>query len=130
MISEDVRYRLYRFGAHFAWWSATAWTAILTWVNLTRPVTALPSTFQRVSGLFILLLMGIAIALGSALSRMRLARTITQVFQVGVEVAAAGAEGRQREIMNLLHHCVRITDLDGKESKLDGKEPKKGETIP
>lgn len=110
MMSEDARYKLYRVGAHVSWWSAFAWTAVLTWVNLTKPMTALPNTFQRVSGLFILLLMGIAIALGSALARMRLARTITQVFQVGVEVASAGAEARQTEIMELLHKVVTVDE--------------------
>ena len=85
--NEDTRYVVYRLGAHIAWWSAAAWTAVLTWVNLSRPVTALPSTFQRISGLFIILLMGVAIALGSALARMRLARTITKVFEAGVTVA-------------------------------------------
>lgn len=101
-MNEDKRYRLYRFGAHAAWWSAFVWTAALTWVNLARPATALPNTFQRVSGLFIILLMGIAIALGSALSRMRLADTITSVFKVGVNVAASGAKERQEQIIHLL----------------------------
>lgn len=101
-MSEDRRYRLYRFGAHFSWWSAFAWTAALTYVNLTRPPLALPNTFQRISGLFIILLMGAAIAFGSALSRMRLSRTITRVFEVGVGVASEGAQERQKEIINLL----------------------------
>ena len=108
-MSEDLRYRLYRAGAHFSWWGAFAWTAALTWVNLNRPATAVPSTFQRVSGLFIILLMGIAIALGSALSRMRLARTITQVFETGVNVAGLGAEARQKQIISLLK-----TELDSR----------------
>lgn len=101
-MNEDMRYRLYRLGAHAAWWTAFAWTVALTWVNLSRPATALPNTFQRVSGLFIILLMGVAIALGSALARMRLAKTITQVFRVGAQVAEAGSYERQTEIIDLL----------------------------
>jgi hypothetical protein len=101
--AEDFRYIAYRLGAHASWWGAFAWTVALTWVNLSRPVTALPTTFQRVSGLFILLLMGVAIALGSSLSRMRLSRTIENVFRVGMDVAAAGSKERQTEIINLLH---------------------------
>lgn len=100
--AEDVRYLAYRIGAHLAWWSAFAWTAILTYVNLSHPVTALPNTFQRISGLFILLLMGIAIALGSALARMRLAKTIAKVFETGVGVAALGARDRQEQIIQML----------------------------
>jgi hypothetical protein len=101
-MSEDVRYKLYRLGAHFAWWSAFAWTVALTIVNLSRPVTSLPTVFQRISGLFIILLMGVAIALGSALARMRLAKTIAKVFNVGISVAANGAQERQKQIIQLL----------------------------
>ncbi len=101
-LTEDARYVLYRFGAHFCWWTAFAWTAFLTWVNLNQSARALPSTFQRISGLFIILLMGCAIALGSALSRMRLARTIAGVFAAGVDVASAGSVERQRQIIELL----------------------------
>lgn len=101
-LSEDARYKLYRYGAHGAWWSAVAWTGVLTWVNLSHPVTALPNLFQRVSGLFILLLMGFGISLGSALSRMRLARTIESVFEVGMDVAALGSKVRQEQIIHLL----------------------------
>lgn len=99
---EDARYVLYRLGAHLAWWSAFAWLAVLTYVNLTRPAMALPNVFQRISGLFIILLMGIAIALGSALSRMRLARTIAKVFETGVGVASLGAKDRQEQIIQML----------------------------
>lgn len=100
--AEDVRYLAYRLGAHLAWWSAVAWTIALTVVNLSRPVTTLPNLFQRISGLFIILLMGIAIALGSALSRMRLAKTIAKVFETGVGVAALGARDRQEQIIEML----------------------------
>jgi hypothetical protein len=111
-MNEDVRYRLYRFGAHAAWWTAFGWTVALTWVNLSRPATALPNTFQRVSGLFIILLMGIAIALGSALSRMRLAKTVAQVFRVGADVAAAGSRERQNEIITLLKEDLEIRERE------------------
>lgn len=99
--SEDARYKLYRYGAHGAWWAAFAWTALLTYVNLTRPITAPPGAFQRVSGIGIILLMGVAIALGSALSRMRLAKTILTVFETGEKVAELrnlAAEKRVEEV--------------------------------
>lgn len=86
-MTEDTRYKIYRIGAHVTWWGAFAWTAALTWINLSRPALSSPTTFQRVSGLFIILLMGCAIALGSALSRMRLARTISDVFRTGMRIA-------------------------------------------
>lgn len=104
-MNEDRKYVLYRVGAHCAWWGATLWTAALTWMNVTRPALSLPTTFQRVSGLFILLLMGVAIALGSTLARMRLAKTITEVFQAGVTVGLVEkarrltAEEELREIL-------------------------------
>lgn len=93
-LTEDTRYNLYRYGAHAAWWTAFAWTALLTYVNLTHPPTAPPGAFQRVSGLGIILLMGIAIALGSALSRMRLASVINKVFESGMRIA----DERQEEM--------------------------------
>lgn len=114
--SEDIRYWTYRIGAHVSWWTAFAWTAALTWVNLQRPGLAPPNTFQRVSGLFIILLMGIAIALGSALARMRLARTIEQVFKVGMDVAAAGSKERQTQIIGLLQEEIKeIKEISDKE---------------
>lgn len=87
-MTEDTRYKIYRIGAHVSWWGAFAWTAALTWINISRPVASAPTAFQRVSGLFIILLMGCAIALGSALARMRLARTISDVFQTGMRLAS------------------------------------------
>lgn len=84
--SEDRRYLLYRIGAHGAWWGAFAWTAILTVSKLQREITEPPTRFEQVSGLFIILLMGVAIALGSALARMRLAKTISRVFEAGMMV--------------------------------------------
>lgn len=113
-VSEDFRYKAYRLGAHLTWWGAFAWTAALTWVNLTRPATALPTVFQRVSGLFIILLMGLAISLGSALARMRLAKTIQEVFRAGMTVAGGGARERQEQIIQLLQ-----IELDSKKEKDD-----------
>lgn len=69
--------------ANVGWWGAFAWTAALTWVNLSREATAVPNLFQRISGLFIILLMGVGIAAGSALSRMRLSETIMKALEVG-----------------------------------------------
>lgn len=109
---EDFRYFAYRLGAHLAWWSAFAWLAVLTYVNLTRPAMALPNVFQRISGLFIILLMGVAIALGSALSRMRLARTITGVFQTGMDVGAVGTKMRQEQIIEMLRQEMSKEEAD------------------
>lgn len=101
-ISEDFRYTAYRLGAHFCWWTAFAWTAALTWVRLIGSPLDPPTKFEQVSGLFIILLMGGAIAMGSALARMRLAKTITEVFNVGVKVASSGAKERQEQIIHML----------------------------
>lgn len=106
-VDEDARYKVYRVGAHAAWWGAFVWVGLLTWVNLNRPAMALPNTFQRISGLFIILLMGIAIALGSSLSRMRLAKTITGVFETGMNVAGLGSKERQEQIIALLHEEIK-----------------------
>jgi hypothetical protein len=84
--TEDRRYLFYRLGAHFAWWSAFGLAAALTISRVSREVMAPPTRFEQVSGIFIILLMGVAIALGSALARMRLARTITRVFEAGMMV--------------------------------------------
>lgn len=102
-MTEDARYKIYRIGAHVTWWGAFAWTATLTWVNLVRPVTVAPTLFQRVSGLFIILLMGCAIALGSALSRMRLARTISDVFQTGMRLASESHKELASQIIASVH---------------------------
>ena len=78
--------------ANFGWWGAFTLTTVLTWVNISRPPTALPTTFQRVSGLFIILLMGIGIAAGLALSRMRLAESILRAFEEGYRASISNRE--------------------------------------
>lgn len=83
---EDRRYLLYRVGAHLAWWSAFGLALALTAIRLAHEATDPPTRFEQLSGIFIILLMGAAIALGSALARMRLARTITRVFEAGMMV--------------------------------------------
>lgn len=76
-MSEDTRYLAYRIGAWTAWWL----TFVLTWLRVA-------DKFPREWSMLIILLIGVAIALGLALSRMRLARTITQVFLVGMQTQA------------------------------------------
>lgn len=83
---EDRRYLFYRIGAHASWWGALALAAILTASRLAREVGEPPTRFEQISGIFIILLMGVAIALGSALARMRLAKTISRVFEAGMMV--------------------------------------------
>lgn len=84
--AEDKRYLFYRIGAHASWWGAFALAVTLTASRLAREVGEPPTRFEQISGIFIILLMGVAIALGSALARMRLARTITRVFEAGMMV--------------------------------------------
>lgn len=86
-MSETSRYKLYRAMAHGSWWLAFTWTAVLTYANLTRDIAEGPSAFQRVSGLGIVLLIGVAIAMGNALSRMRITKTILSAFETGQRVA-------------------------------------------
>ena len=93
--SDDFRFQLYRIGAHVAWWGAFAWTVALTTVNLGRGELAPRTAFQTSSPIVIILLIGIAIALGNALSRMRLAKTIAEVFNLGLTLSA------QRELAEL-----------------------------
>lgn len=112
MSREDVRYNLYRFGAHTAWWGAAAWSTALTWENLHSSPLKPPSDFIRVSGIFILLLMGVAIALGSALSRMRLGKTISGVFQTGLSIAVSMNNGRSGPYDAARAAIIR-TDMDG-----------------
>lgn len=89
--AEDRRYLVFKIGAHVCWWLAFAWAVGLTWARVAADPTTPPGTFERVSSIFIILLMGAAISLGSSLSRMRLARTITDVFEAGMTVAAHAA---------------------------------------
>lgn len=83
---EDWRYLYYRVGAHFCWWSAFGLALALTVMRLDNSPTELPSKFEQISGIFVILLMGVAISLGSALARMRLAKTIANVFEAGIAV--------------------------------------------
>jgi len=82
-IKEEHRRVIALVLANVGWWGAFTWTSVLTYMNITRPVTAMPNTFQRISGLFIILLMGVGIAAGLALSRMRLAASILRAFEEG-----------------------------------------------
>lgn len=81
---EDRRFLIYQVGAYVSWIAAFGLTTYLTVVRLGRELTEPPTRFEQLSGIFIILAMGVAIALGSALSRMKLARTITKVFQAGM----------------------------------------------
>lgn len=85
---EETRRRATTVLAWGSWLGAFALTALLTWYNITRPPTALPTTYQRVGGLIIILLMGVGIAAGQALSRMKLAETIVRAFEEGYHYGA------------------------------------------
>lgn len=84
----DFRFQLYRIGAHVAWWMALAWTVALTISNASHDPTAPRTAFQITSPIVIILLIGVAIALGNALSRMRLTQTIADVFNLGLTLSA------------------------------------------
>lgn len=86
-MDEDARFQVYRIGAHGSWWGALILTVILTVMNLSANPLEPPNTFQRIAGIFIVFLIGVGIALGSALARMRLADTIADVFETGLKVA-------------------------------------------
>jgi hypothetical protein len=86
ILTEENRRRIALFLAHMGWWGAIVLTTVLTWYNTSRPPTALPTTFQRVAGIFIILMMGVGIAACSALSRMRLSRTIVAAFEQGYKL--------------------------------------------
>lgn len=106
-MDEDTRYNVYRIGAHGAWWGALALTVALTVVNLLADPLSPPSAFQRVSGIFIVLMIGCGIALGSALARMRLADTIADVFETGLKVATV----LQTNVT--ASACMIETDIEG-----------------
>lgn len=123
--SEDTRYKIYRVGAHVAWWTAFTWTAVITYISLNQDSMTPPSSFQRVSGLGIILLMGVAIALGSTLSRMRLSATILAVFEAGQRVAALRAhEAEERsDAKGMELDEVRIRKVLKEEGRVTNGDP-------
>lgn len=106
-LSEDDRYTVYRIGAHTAWWGAFTWMISLTIVNVMHDPTLPRTEFQIMSGIGIVFLIGVGIALGSALARMRLADTITSVFEAGLKVATV----LQTNVTSSA--CMLETDPDG-----------------
>lgn len=95
ILTEENRRKIALLLANFGWWGAIVWTGVLTYFNLTNPPTALPTTVQRVSGIFIILLMGVGIAACSALSRMRLSKTIVAAFEQGYKLTRSQREEKR-----------------------------------
>lgn len=81
-MKQETRQWLAALTAYGSWTLAV----ILTWLRLTEVLD------QRF-GVLVILLIGVAMAGGIKLSRMRLAATMTAVFQAGI----LAAEQRQRE---------------------------------
>ncbi len=81
--------------AYGSWLGALGMTAVLTYFNFTHPLPALPNAFQRVGGLFIVLLIGVAISSGLALSRIRLAKTLSAVFEEGYRASEKRKNNRE-----------------------------------
>lgn len=83
LMTEDFRRKATAVVAWGSWAIAIGLTAYLTYYNVNRPPTALPTALQRVGGLIVIVLMGTGIAAGTALSRMKLGETINRVFEEG-----------------------------------------------
>lgn len=88
-ITEETRHKIALTLANVGWVGAVLWATLLTYLNLTHPPTTAPMPIQRVSGILIILLMGVGIAACSSLSRMRLSKTISKVFETGLTAAVA-----------------------------------------
>lgn len=65
-------------GALILAWSSWLGAGVMTWLRVAEILPVEMSTI-------IVLLIGVAIASGIALSRMRLARTVTEAFQAGLD---------------------------------------------
>lgn len=76
MITEGVRRTGARIVAHVSWWGAFA-------VTVLRVMELIPVTL----GVIVVLLIGTGTAASLALSRMRLADTITTAFEAGMRVS-------------------------------------------
>lgn len=100
--SQDARYRVARIAAHGGWWGAFLALVINISLGGTRPVGDAPPWL----GLIVIVLIGIAIAAGQTLGRMRITAAITRAFDVGYSISesesAAGARKRQDEILEQL----------------------------
>jgi hypothetical protein len=87
--TEELRHRTALTLAHGGWWGAVVWAIVLTYFNVINPLPNPPMPVQRISGIFIILLMGVGIAACSSLSRMRLSKTISKVFETGLTAAVS-----------------------------------------
>lgn len=82
-MTEATKRKLVTVLAWGSWMSALTLTGIVTYINVVRPITLVPTLFQRVASVFIIVLMGVGVAAGTSLSRMKLGDTITRVFEEG-----------------------------------------------
>lgn len=98
MITEDRRRIFAQIAAHGGWWGAVVLLGINIALGGAEPAGDAPPWL----GLIIVVLIGVGIAGGTSLSRMRLAEVITRALEVGASVAASGAQERQRQIIELL----------------------------
>ncbi len=73
---QNYDYRKTLIVAHLGWWGTAAFAVL-------RAFEVIPVSF----GSFGLLTLGVGVSASLALSRMRLAETITQVFQTGLHLA-------------------------------------------
>lgn len=97
-IDEDRRGTLYRIGAWGSWWGVAGLLGIN--ISMGGSTGGAPPWL----GLVIVVLMGTGIAFGMALSRMRLASTISGVFQVGMRAAIA--------LQSNLHSPAGVIEVD------------------
>lgn len=94
---EEARERLASVLMHVGWWSALTFTFLAVSELIPRPM-----------GTLVVLLIGVAIAASLARSRMRLADTISQVFETGLTAAVT----LQSNIL-AAQVCIVETDLEG-----------------
>lgn len=82
-LSQNVRYRIARATAHTGWWGAVLLLTMHISMGGSRPEGHSPPWL----GLFIVVLIGLGIAGGQSLGRMRLTEAIKNAFNVGYGAA-------------------------------------------
>lgn len=92
-ISEEHRRFFALVFAHVGWWGSFVLLCIIISMGGSKPAGKAPPWL----GLIFILLMGVGIAAGSALSRMRLSRTIVTAFERGYDMAVTKARAERLE---------------------------------